>query len=66
MLPFGYGTGSYVGSLLDPFTAPTAAHGISKERFKGQYKLDDYMDTDAYFDAMDVYLAEKEAAAGAQ
>lgn len=66
VLPFGYGTGSYVGSLLDPFTAPTAAHGISKERFKGQYKLDDYMDTDAYFDAMDVYLAEKEAAAGAQ
>ena len=29
VLPFGYGTGSYVGSLLDPFTAPTAAHGIS-------------------------------------
>lgn len=61
VMPFGYGTGGYSASLLDPFTAPIAPFGLTKTRYKGQYKLDDYMDTDAYYDAYDAYQAEKEA-----
>ncbi len=63
VMPFGYGNGGYSASLLDPFTAPIAPFGLTVDRFKGQKKLETYMDTDAYYDAYDAYMAQKEAMA---
>ncbi|MBQ4075316.1 MAG: peptide ABC transporter substrate-binding protein [Clostridia bacterium] len=62
VIPFGYGTGGYTASLLDPFSAPIAPFGITTDRYKGQYKLEDYMDIDEYYDAMDAYEAARDAA----
>ena len=62
VIPFGNGSGGYTASLLDPFSGPTGPNGITQEIYKGQYKLDDYMDTDAFFDAMDAYEADRDAA----
>lgn len=62
VIPFGYGSGGYTASLLDPFSAPIAPFGITTDRYKGQYKLDDYMDIDEYYDAMDAYEAARDAA----
>ncbi|MBE5782932.1 MAG: peptide ABC transporter substrate-binding protein [Clostridiales bacterium] len=62
VLPYGHGVGGYTASLLDPFSAPVAPFGLTTERYKGQYKLDDYMDTDAFYDAWDAYEAAKEEA----
>lgn len=62
VIPFGYGSGGYSASLLDPFTAPIAPFGLTKERYKGQYKLETYMDTDAYYDAYDAYMEARDAA----
>ncbi|MBR0408066.1 MAG: peptide ABC transporter substrate-binding protein [Clostridia bacterium] len=61
VMAFGYGSGGYTASLLDPFSAAIAPFGVTSERFKGQYKLDGYMDTDAYYDAYDAYMAAKDA-----
>ena len=66
VMPFGYGTGGYSASLLDPFTAPIAPFGLTKTRYKGQYKLETYMDTDAYYDAYDAYQEEKDALEAAE
>ena len=62
VMPFGHGSGGYTASLLDPFSGPMAPFGISTDRYKGQYKLTDYMDTDAYYDAYDAYLEARDAA----
>ena len=63
VMPFGHGSGGYTASLLDPFSSPMAPFGISSDRYKGQYKLDDYMDTDEYYDAYDAYLEARDAVA---
>ena len=47
--------------LLDPFSAPIAADSMTQERYKGQKKLDHYMDTDEYYDAYDAYMEAKDA-----
>lgn len=60
VMPFGYGSGGFTASLLDPFTAPVAPFGLTTERYKGQKKLDTYMDTDAFYDAWDAYEIAKE------
>ena len=62
VMAFGYGSGGYTATLLDPFSGPIAPFGLTNERFKGQYKLSDYMDTDEYYDAMDAYEAAKDSA----
>jgi oligopeptide transport system substrate-binding protein len=62
VMPFGHGSGGYTASLLDPFSGPLAPFGISTDRYKGQYKLETYMDTDAYYDAYDAYEAARDAA----
>lgn len=62
IMPFGHGSGGYTASLLDPFSGPMAPFGISTDRYKGQYKLDGYMDTDAYYDAYDAYVEARDAA----
>ena len=49
-------------SLLDPFSGPMAPFGISADRYKGQYKLEGYMDTDAYYDAYDAYTEARDKA----
>ena len=64
VIPFGYGTGGYTASLLDPFSAPIAPFGITTDRYKGQYKLEDYMDIDEYYDAMDAYETARDAILG--
>ena len=61
VMPIGYSSGGYTASLLDPFTAPIAADSMTQERYKGQKKLDDYMDTDEYYDAYDAYMEAKDA-----
>ena len=61
VMAFGYGSGGYTASLLDPFSAAIAPFGVTSERYKGQYKLDSYMDTDAYYDAYDAYMEAKDA-----
>ena len=63
VMPFGHGSGGYTASLLDPFYGPMATYGISSDRYKGQYKLDTYMDTDAYYDAYDAYMEARDQAA---
>lgn len=62
VLPIGYSSGGYTASLLDPFTAPIAPFGLTTERYKGQKKLDHYMDTDEYYDAYDAYMEAQDAA----
>ena len=61
VMAFGYGSGGYTASLLDPFSGPIAPFGLTTERYKGQYKLEGYMDTDAYYDAYDAYMDAKDA-----
>lgn len=61
VMPIGYSSGGYTASLLDPFTAPIAADSMTQERYKGRKKLDDYMDTDEYYDAYDAYMEAKDA-----
>ena len=63
VMPFGHGSGGYTASLLDPFSGPMAPFGISSDRYKGQYKLETYMDTDAYYDAYDAYMEARDQAA---
>ena len=62
VMPFGHGSGGYTASLLDPFSGPMAPFGISTDRYKGQFKLECYMDTDAYYDAYDAYMEARDKA----
>ena len=60
VIPYGFSTGGYTASRIDPFTLPYTATGISKERFKGAVLLDAPMSTDQYYDAYDQWLSDME------
>ncbi|MBQ3079285.1 MAG: peptide ABC transporter substrate-binding protein [Clostridia bacterium] len=59
IVPFGYGDGGYTASRVNPFTTQYAPFGISNYRYKGTELLTEPMDTDAYFDAYDLWLEER-------
>ncbi|MDD4081516.1 MAG: peptide ABC transporter substrate-binding protein, partial [Eubacteriales bacterium] len=61
VIPFGYGSGGYIASRLNPFESQYAPFGLSSERYKGQALLEEPMNTDRYFDAYDQWLADREA-----
>lgn len=63
VVPFGFSTGGYTASRLDPFTMPYTPSGISKERYKGTVLLDAPMSTDQYYDAYDQWLSDRAALA---
>ncbi|MDD3572410.1 MAG: peptide ABC transporter substrate-binding protein [Eubacteriales bacterium] len=63
VIPFGYGSGGYVASRLNPFESQYAPFGLSNERYKGQSLLEEPMNTDRYFDAYDQWLADRDALA---
>ena len=63
IIPFGYGTGGYTASRLNPFEAQFAPFGISNERFKGQTLLEKPMSTDEYFEAYDKWEEDRAALA---
>ena len=63
IIPFGYGNGGYTASRVNPFTTQYAPFGISNYRYKGTQLVDEPMDTDAYFDAYDLWLEERAALA---
>ena len=63
IIPFGYGTGGYTASRLNPFESQFAPFGISNERYKGQTLLEKPMNTDEYFDAYDKWEEERAALA---
>lgn len=56
VIPYGYTSGGYTASRLNPFESQFAPFGISNERYKGQTLLDAPMSTDQYFDAYDAWL----------
>ncbi|MBQ7885783.1 MAG: peptide ABC transporter substrate-binding protein [Clostridia bacterium] len=64
IIPFGYGTGGYTASRLNPFESQFAPFGISNERYKGQTLLEKPMNTDEYFEAYDKWEEERAALAG--
>lgn len=64
IIPFGYGTGGYTASRLNPFEGQYAPFGISTERFKGQSLLDEPMSTDDYYEAMDAWEEAREQLSG--
>jgi len=61
IIPFGYGNGGYTASRVNPFTTQYAPFGISNYRYTGTKLVDEPMDTDAYFDAYDLWLEERAA-----
>lgn len=61
VIPFGFTTGGYTASRIDPFTVPYTPSGISKERYKGNVLLDAPMNTDQYYDALDQWAEERES-----
>lgn len=61
IMPFGYGNGGYVAARINPFEGQYAPFGISNERYKGQKLLEEPMNTDRYFDAMDKWEEERAA-----
>ncbi len=63
IIPYGFGSGGYAASRIDPFTTPYTSAGISIERYKGAVLLDAPMNTDQYYDALDRWNAEREALA---
>ena len=63
IIPFGYGNGGYTASRVNPFTTQYAPFGISNYRYKGTKLVEEPMDTDAYFDAYDLWLEERAALA---
>lgn len=63
VVPYGFGSGGYTASRIDPFTVPYTSAGISIERYKGAVLLDSPMNTDQYYDALDQWTAEREALA---
>ena len=65
VIPYGYTSGGYTASRLNPFESQFAPFGISNERYKGQKLLDAPMSTDQYFDAYDAWLDARAALAEA-
>lgn len=63
LIPFGYGTGGYAASRLNPFESQFAPFGISRERYKGQSIMDKPMNTDEYFEAYDQWEEDRAALA---
>lgn len=63
VVPYGFGSGGYTASRIDPFTMPYTSAGISIERYKGAVLLDAPMNTDQYYDALDKWNEEREALA---
>ena len=63
VVPYGFGSGGYTASRIDPFTTPYTSAGISIERYKGAVLLDAPMNTDQYYDALDQWNADREALA---
>ncbi|MBQ8618110.1 MAG: peptide ABC transporter substrate-binding protein [Clostridia bacterium] len=63
IIPFGYGTGGYTASRLNPFESQFAPFGISNERYKGQTLLEKPMSTDEYFEAYDKWEEDRAALA---
>ena len=63
VVPYGFGSGGYTASRIDPFTTPYTSAGISIERYKGAVLLDAPMNTDQYYDALDQWNEEREALA---
>ena len=61
IVPFGYGNGGYIAARINPFEGQYAPFGISNERYKGQRLLEEPMNTDRYFDAMDKWEEERAA-----
>ena len=61
VVPYGFGSGGYTASRIDPFTMPYTSAGISIERYKGAVLLDAPMNTDQYYDALDQWTEEREA-----
>ena len=64
LIPFGYGTGGYDASRLNPFESQFAPFGISRERYKGQSVMEKPMNTDEYFEAYDQWEEDRAALAG--
>ncbi|MBP3646937.1 MAG: peptide ABC transporter substrate-binding protein [Clostridia bacterium] len=65
IIPYGYTSGGYTASRLNPFESQFAPFGISNERYKGQQLLDAPMSTDQYFEAYDAWLEARAALAEA-
>ena len=63
IVPFGYGSGGYTASRVDPFTTQYAPFGISNYRYKGTKLVEAPMDTDAYFDAYYEWIDQRAALA---
>lgn len=63
IIPFGYGSGGYVASRLNPFEAQYAPFGLSNVRYKGMKIMEKPMNTDLYFEALDTWNAERAALA---
>ena len=63
IVPFGYGNGGYIAARLNPFDSQYAPFGLSGERYKGQRVMDEPMNTEMYFDALDQWESEREALA---
>ena len=61
VIPYGFSTGGYTASRIDPFTSQYPASLLAVERFKGSVLLDAPMSTDQYFDAYDQWLTERAA-----
>ena len=59
VIPYGYDNGGYTASRLNPFESQFAPFGISNERYKGQTLLDAPMSTDQYWDAYELWQAER-------
>ena len=66
VVPYGYDNGGNTASRLNPFESQFAPFGISNERFKGQALMTEPMNTDAYFEAYDLWEEERAALADAQ
>ena len=66
VIPYGYDNGGYTASRLNPFEGQFAPFGISNERFKGKALMTEPMNTDAYFEAYDLWEEERAALADAQ
>ena len=66
VIPYGYDNGGYTASRLNPFESQFAPFGISNERFKGQALMTEPMNTDAYFEAYDLWEEERAALADAE
>ncbi len=64
VIPFGYGSGGYTATRLNPFESQYAPLGLTNERYKGQTILEKPMNTDEYFEAYDRWVEERTALSG--